>query len=91
MSPAAYGRQAAPGVPQHPGGQIDARRCPAELADEGRVHARAAADLQAGAPPLTQQFAQHPLQAQRVASGEELLLVPVGDLVISGLHLSKRP
>jgi hypothetical protein len=39
--------ETAPGVPEHPGGQVDADRGPTQLADLVCVDAGAAADLQA--------------------------------------------
>lgn len=41
--------KAAAGAPQHPGGEVDAGRGPAQLADLGGVDTGAAPDLQAGA------------------------------------------
>jgi hypothetical protein len=79
-------RQPSTGVAQHPLGEVDAHRCPAQFANQSRVDARAAADLQAGAIAFTEQVAQEAAQAQRVAvsrgSGEELRLVQDFGIVV---------
>jgi hypothetical protein len=80
--------QAAAGVPQHRRGNVDAERSPAQVAHAPRAHAGAAADLQAGASPPAQQAAQRGIDAEPIGprrgdTGQELLLIPVRDLVIS--------
>jgi hypothetical protein len=84
------------GVPQHPRGEIDAQRAPAKIAHGRGVHAGAAADLQAGAAvALAKQPAQRAVDADGIGAvvpPEELLLVPVGDLVVRrARHHSQAP
>jgi hypothetical protein len=92
--------KAAPGVAEHPARQVDAHGRPAQLANPAGMHAGAAADVQAGAAALAEEVAQGPVDAQGVGvcpptagslPGDELLLVPVGDLVIGGRRRHRSP
>jgi hypothetical protein len=83
--------KAAAGVPQHPGGEVDADRGPAQLADLGGMDAGAAPDLQAGAAALAEEVAQDVAEVEGVAvacpgpgalPAEKLFLVPVCDVVV---------
>ena len=54
--------QAAAGVPQHPCGQVDACRGPAQLRNLGGARAGAAADLQANAAALAEAVLAAPIR-----------------------------
>ena len=80
--------QAAAGVLQHRRGDVDAERSPAQSAYAAGVNAGAAADLQADASSPAQQAAERGIDAERIGprrggSGQELVLIPVRDLVLS--------
>jgi hypothetical protein len=78
-------RQAAAGVAQHAGGQVDADRRPAQLADLRGVDTGSAADLQTGARAGAEQRGEPPPDVERITvavPGEELVFVPVRDLVV---------
>ena len=81
-------RQATVGVPQHRRGDVDAERSPAQAAHAAGVHAGAAADLQADASSPAQQATERGIDAERIGpprggSGQELVLIPVRDLVVN--------
>jgi len=83
--------EAAARVPEHPGGQVDADGGPAELAELSGVDAGPAADLQADAAAVAKKVTQDGAEAAGVAvlrpgvrGAQELVFVPVGDLVVSG-------
>ena len=83
--------QASAGMPQHPGGDIDTHRGPAQAGDGRGVDAGAAGDLQAGAAALAEQRAQAVTDAERIGRpgvlrAKELVLVPVRDLVVRRTH-----
>lgn len=59
-------RQAAPGVPEHPRGEIHPDGGPPQLADLRGVYTSAAADLQAGAAARSEQLAQGATDAQGI-------------------------
>jgi len=58
--------EAASGVPQHSGRQVDPDRRPAQLAEPGGVDAGATADLQADAAALAEQVAQGAVDAEGI-------------------------
>jgi hypothetical protein len=88
--------QAAAGVPQHRRGDVDADRSPAQAAHAAGAHAGAAADLQASASSPAQQATERGIDAERIGprrggTGQELVLIPVRDLVVSRRWRHRHP
>jgi hypothetical protein len=88
--------QAVAGALQHRRGDVDAERSPAQAAYAAGVHAGAAADLQAGASSPAQQAAERGADAERIGprrggSGQELVLIPVRDLVVGRRRYRQPP